>query len=76
TQTPTPTPSASPTPTPGSVCVTASNYAHTTAGRAHQSGGYTFANGSNDAMGLWNLFVTHTLRQTGPNHWVLADGAC
>lgn len=30
-----------------------SNYAHTTAGRAHQSGGYTYANGSNDAIRLW-----------------------
>ncbi|WP_084516907.1 extracellular catalytic domain type 1 short-chain-length polyhydroxyalkanoate depolymerase [Microtetraspora niveoalba] len=73
---PSPSPTGSPDPTPGTVCVTASNYAHTTAGRAHQSGGYTYANGSNDAMGLWNVFVTHTLRQTGPNHWVLADGQC
>jgi hypothetical protein len=48
------------------TCFTASNYAHTTAGRAHQSGGYTYANGSNQAMGLWNVFVTTTLKQTGP----------
>ena len=56
------------------VCLTASNYAHTTAGRAHQSGGYTYANGSNQNMGLWNVFVTTTLKQTGPNYYVI--GTC
>ncbi len=54
----------------------ASNYAHTTAGRAHQSGGETYANGSNQDMGLWNTYVVHSLRQTGANYWVLADGQC
>jgi poly(hydroxyalkanoate) depolymerase family esterase len=77
---PTPPPTATPTPTPTptvpAVCVRASNYAHTTAGRAHQSGGNTFANGSNDAMGLWNTFTVHGLKQTGPNYWVLADSEC
>jgi len=56
------------------VCFTSSNYAHTTAGRAHQSGGYTYANGSNQNMGLWNVFVTTTLKQTGPNYYVI--GTC
>ncbi|GAA3832934.1 PHB depolymerase family esterase [Sphaerisporangium flaviroseum] len=74
TGTPTPTPTISPTVAP--VCVTASNYAHTTAGRAHQSGGYTYANGSNDSMGLWNTFTIHTLKQTGPGYWIVADGQC
>lgn len=64
---PTPTPS----PTPTQTCVTASNYAHTTAGRAYHSGGYTYANGSNQNMGLWNTFTTTTLKQTAPNHWVI-----
>ncbi|WP_436534363.1 extracellular catalytic domain type 1 short-chain-length polyhydroxyalkanoate depolymerase [Actinoplanes sp. HUAS TT8] len=68
-----PTPSTPPTAQP---CFTASNYAHTTAGRAYQSGGSTYANGSNQAMGLWNTFTTHTLRQTGPNYYVVADGQC
>jgi poly(hydroxyalkanoate) depolymerase family esterase len=63
-------------PPPGGTCVTASNFAHTSAGRAHQVAGETFANGSNQDMGLWNVFVTHTLRQTGTNFWVLADGGC
>ena len=56
------------------VCFTASNYAHTTAGRAHQSGGYTYANGSNQNMGLWNVFVTTTLKQTATNYYVI--GTC
>ncbi|WP_245655939.1 extracellular catalytic domain type 1 short-chain-length polyhydroxyalkanoate depolymerase [Microtetraspora fusca] len=76
TPTPSASPSASPSPTPSTVCVTASNYAHTVAGRAYQKGGYTYANGSDAAMGLWNVFVTHTLRQTGPGYWELADGQC
>jgi feruloyl esterase len=74
---PSPSPSASPSPSPSAgPCFTASNYAHTVAGRAHQSLGQTYANGSNQAMGLWNTFTTHTLRQTGPNYYVLADGLC
>ena len=56
------------------TCYTATNYAHTTAGRAHQSGGYALANGSNQNMGLWNVFVTTTLKQTGPNYYVI--GTC
>jgi poly(3-hydroxybutyrate) depolymerase len=56
------------------VCFTASNYAHTTAGRAHQRMGQTFANGSNQAMGLWNVFITTALKQTGPNFYVV--GTC
>lgn len=56
------------------TCYTASNYAHTTAGRAYPSGGYTYANGSNQNMGLWNVFVTTTLKQTGPNYYVI--GTC
>jgi len=46
------------------------------AGRAYQSGGYTFANGSNQNMGLWNVYTSHTLKQTGSNYYVLADGQC
>ena len=46
------------------------------AGRAHQSLGYVYANGSNQAMGLWNVYTVHTLRQTGPNYYVIADGQC
>jgi hypothetical protein len=56
------------------TCFTANNYAHVQAGRAHQSGGYALANGSNQNMGLWNLFVTTTLKQTGVNWYVI--GTC
>jgi poly(3-hydroxybutyrate) depolymerase/chitodextrinase len=56
------------------VCYTANNYAHTTAGRAYQSGGYAYAKGSNQNMGLWNIFVVTTLKQTAPNHYVI--GTC
>jgi len=56
------------------TCFTASNYAHTTAGRAHVSGGIALANGSNQNMGLWNVFVTTTLKQTAPNYYVI--GTC
>ncbi|MDF0604835.1 fibronectin type III domain-containing protein [Neisseriaceae bacterium TC5R-5] len=55
-------------------CVTATNYAHTTAGRASQTAGTTYANGSNQNMGLWNTFVTTTLKMTGPNYYVI--GTC
>ncbi|MGW0854512.1 extracellular catalytic domain type 1 short-chain-length polyhydroxyalkanoate depolymerase [Streptomyces sp. NPDC002690] len=58
------------------TCTTASNYAHVTAGRAHTSGGYTYANGSNQNMGLYNLFVTHTLKQTAAGTYVIADSGC
>ncbi|MET8764933.1 PHB depolymerase family esterase [Lentzea sp. NPDC004782] len=51
-------------------CVTASNYAHTTAGRAYASLGQTYALGSNQPLGLWNTFTTSSIRQTSPNYWV------
>jgi poly(hydroxyalkanoate) depolymerase family esterase len=58
------------------ACFTDNNYNQTVAGRAHQSGGYTYANGSNQAMGLWNVYTVHTLKQTGTNTYVIADGQC
>ncbi|GAA1659740.1 PHB depolymerase family esterase [Catellatospora bangladeshensis] len=58
------------------VCYTASNYAQVAAGRAYHSLGYAYANGSNQNMGLYNTFYTHTLKQTGPDYWVIADGQC
>jgi hypothetical protein len=56
------------------TCYTDNNYNHTVAGRAHQSGGYAYANGSNQNMGLWNLYVVTTLKQTGTNYYVI--GTC
>jgi poly(3-hydroxybutyrate) depolymerase/chitodextrinase len=56
------------------TCTTASNYAHTTAGRAYAYLGLTYANGSNQGMGLWNIFTTTTLKKTGTNYYVI--GTC
>lgn len=69
-----PPPPPPPPPEPTPVCFTASNYAHTTSGRAHMSAGYALANGSNQNMGLWNVFITSTLKQTAANYFVL--GSC
>ncbi|MFS8097965.1 hypothetical protein LFM09_12560 [Lentzea alba] len=64
-----PPPTTTTTP-PVAECVTANNYAHTTAGRAYAALGQTYANGSNQLLGLWNTFTTSSIRQTSPNYWV------
>jgi poly(3-hydroxybutyrate) depolymerase len=56
------------------TATTSSNYAHVQAGRAHDSGGYALANGSNQNMGLDNTFYTSTLAQTSPGYYVI--GSC
>ena len=43
------------------VCYTDNNYNNVVKGRAHVTGGYAVANGSNQNMGLYNVFVTTTL---------------
>jgi poly(3-hydroxybutyrate) depolymerase len=43
------------------------------AGRAHDSGGYALANGSNQNMGLDNTFYTSTLAQTSPGYYVIGN---
>jgi poly(3-hydroxybutyrate) depolymerase len=57
------------------TCTTtnASNYAHVQAGRAHDSGGYALANGSNQNMGLDNLFYTATLAQTSAGYYIIGN---
>jgi poly(3-hydroxybutyrate) depolymerase len=62
------------TPPPTATCSTASNYAHTLAGRAYVFTGFTYANGSNQSMGLWNIFSFTTLKMTGANYYVI--GTC
>ncbi len=59
----------------GFTCTTtnASNYAHVQAGRAHDSGGYALANGSNQNMGLDNVFYTATLAQTSAGYYVIGN---
>lgn len=56
------------------TCHTATNYAHVSAGRATTSGGYAYARGSNQNMGLYNVFYTTTLKMTAPNYYVI--GTC
>jgi poly(3-hydroxybutyrate) depolymerase len=64
------------TTTSGFVCTatTSSNYAHVQAGRAHDSGAYALANGSNQNMGLDNTFYSQTLAQTSAGYYVI--GTC
>ena len=67
-------PIASPTPSPSMTCFTATNLDHVRAGRAHDSAFFAQANGSNENMGLDNIFITTTLKKTGPNFYVI--GTC
>ena len=62
------------TPPPTATCSSASNYAHTLAGRAYVFAGFTYAKGSNQSMGLWNIFSFTTLKMTGANYYVI--GTC
>jgi poly(3-hydroxybutyrate) depolymerase len=55
------------------TATTASNYAHVQAGRAHNSGGYALANGSNQNMGLNNTFYTSTLAQTASGYYIIGN---
>ena len=58
------------------TCSTSSNYAHVVAGRAHDGMGWALANGSNQNMGLDNVFYTNTLKQTSPGYYVINNGVC
>jgi len=53
--------------------VRASNWTHVQAGRAHSAGGFARANGSNQHMGLNNIFTNSTLAQTAPGYYVIGD---
>ncbi|MGW7436981.1 extracellular catalytic domain type 1 short-chain-length polyhydroxyalkanoate depolymerase [Streptomyces sp. NPDC054849] len=57
-------------------CWTANNYQQVQAGRATTNGGYAYAKGSNQNMGLYNTFVTHTLKESPAGYYVIADGTC
>ena len=56
------------------ACFTATNYDHVIAGRAHDRIFIALANGSNHVLGLDNVFIVTTLKQTGPNFYVI--GSC
>ncbi len=57
-------------------CYTDNNYNQVAAGRAHQNLGTVYANGSNQNMGLYNVYATHTLEETSPGYFVIADNGC
>ncbi|MGI5413813.1 extracellular catalytic domain type 1 short-chain-length polyhydroxyalkanoate depolymerase [Streptomyces chartreusis] len=59
-----------------SRCYTDNNYKHVQAGRAHPSGGYTYANGTNQYMGLYSIAVVHTVKETSLGQFVVADSGC
>lgn len=72
----TPNPTPTPTQPAGATCHPGTNYQHVAAGRATTSGGYVFARGSGQAMGLYTVFTRHTLRQSPPGHYTVADARC
>ncbi|MFI8432655.1 hypothetical protein ACIGJO_02700 [Streptomyces sp. NPDC079020] len=37
---------------------------------------HTYATGSGENMGLYNVFVTHTLKESPAGHFALADAGC
>lgn len=50
-----------------------SNVDHASAGRAYVLWGRTYANGSHEDMGWWNVFTTHTMHRAGSG---FAVGPC
>ena len=54
------------------LCFTDSTYALTLDGRAYALYGYAYADGSNELMGLWNIYVNATLKQTSPGSYIVA----
>lgn len=73
TTTTTTTATTTTTTTANAPCYTDNNYNQTVAGRAYQSGGYTYADGSNDPMGLWNTAVVTSLKETSPGYYVVVS---
>ncbi|WP_239694434.1 PHB depolymerase family esterase [Streptomyces sp. Cmuel-A718b] len=71
----TPEPPVDP-PTEPAACWSANNYEHVRAGRATTAGGQVYAKGSGQHLGLYNTFVTHTLKESPAGHYVVADGSC
>jgi poly(hydroxyalkanoate) depolymerase family esterase len=58
------------------TCYKTDNYDQVATGRAHQTLGEVYANGSNQDMGLYNLYATHTLEETSAGYYVIADSGC
>ncbi len=76
TVTPTPTVTATPTPTPPpSNCneFTSSNVSHVSGNRANVVFGLVYAKGSNNYMGLYNIFTYRTLAETSPGYYSIGN---
>ena len=58
-------------PTESPKTYTDNNYNHVVGGRAYTKFGNTYAKGSNDLMGLYNVFVKTTLKQTQLDYYVV-----
>ncbi|MEV8444828.1 extracellular catalytic domain type 1 short-chain-length polyhydroxyalkanoate depolymerase [Streptomyces parvus] len=71
----TPEPPVDP-PTEPAACWSANNYEHVRAGRATTTGGQVYAKGSGQHLGLYNTFVTRTLKESPAGHYVVADSSC
>jgi hypothetical protein len=56
------------------TCFTSDNVSHVFAGRAYVLWGFDYAYGSNQGMGLYNAFVTTTLKRTAPGNYIV--GTC
>jgi chitodextrinase len=59
---------------PAPVCTTSSNFEHVVAGRAYDRLGVAHARGSDQVMGLDNVFIQTTLREQRPGFFVV--GGC
>ncbi len=69
------TTSSTPTTTTGGACFTANNVTHVANLRAYVMWGITYAVGSNQRMGLYNVLTTTKLRKTGTNYYTI-DSSC
>ncbi|MFC4542594.1 PHB depolymerase family esterase [Halosolutus amylolyticus] len=54
-------------------CGTDDNYSHVDAGRAWTDGSYAYAEGSDENMGLYNVFETSRLKETSPGYFELVE---
>lgn len=62
------------TTTLAATCYVASNYAHVAAGRAYNQYGYAYVLGSNQSMGLNNMYYVSSLKKLAANYYVV--GTC
>ena len=56
------------------TCTMTDNVSHVAWGRAYVLYGYAYAWGSGQGMGLWNIYVNSTLRQTASSYYTV--GTC